>query len=96
MTTGVFVFLVGLYVFPLVLLWWGHHLKRRSRLARRAFWGAVAGHCIAGTLALFAGILFPEEWEGQERMRGFLGLWSLMIFPVAGALAGALLRPSRA
>ena len=96
MTAGVFIFLVGLYVFPLVLLWWGHHLKRRSWRARRAFWGAVTGHCIAGTLALFAGILFPVEWEAQERMRGFLGLWSLMIFPLAGAVAGALLSQSGA
>ncbi len=95
MTTGIFFFLIGLYVFPLILLWWGHHLKRRTPRARRAFWGAVAGHCAAGTLALFAGILFPEEWDAQERIRGFLGLWSLMIFPVVGAIAGAIL-PSRA
>lgn len=96
MTVGVFFFLVGLYVFPLVLLWLGHHLKKRSARARRVFWGAIAGHCIAGTLALFAGIMFPEEWDAQERMRGFLGLWSLMILPIAGAVAGALLNPSRA
>jgi uncharacterized membrane protein YhaH (DUF805 family) len=95
MTAGVFFFLIGLYVFPLVLLWWGHHLKRRSRTARRAFWGAIIGHCVAGVLALSAGILFPEEWDAQERLRGLLGLWSLMIFPVAGAFAAVLL-PSRA
>ena len=95
MTVGVFFFLAGLYAFPLVLLWWGHHLKRRSRRARRAFWGAIAGHVLAGTLALFAGVLFPEEWDAQERVRGLLGLWSLMIFPVVGAIAAAL-SPSRA
>ena len=96
MTLGVFFFLVGLYVLPLWLLWLGHHLKRRSPRAKRVFWGAIIGHCIAGTLALLAGIMFPEEWTAQERIRGFLGLWSLLIFPVAGAVAGALLNPSRA
>jgi hypothetical protein len=90
MNAGILIFLVGLYVLPLALLWLGHHLKRRSALAKRIFWGAVIGHCIAGTLALFAGMMLPEEWTAQERMRGFLGLWSLLIFPLAGGIAGAL------
>ena len=90
MSAGIFVFLVGLYVLPLALLWLGHHLKRRSARAKRIFWGAVIGHCVAGTLALFAGMIMPEEWTDQERLRGFLGLWSLLIFPLAGGIAGAL------
>ena len=90
MNAGIVLFLVGLYVLPLALLWLGHHLKRRSARARRIFWGAVTGHCVAGTLALFAGMMLPEEWTAQERMRGFLGLWSLLIFPLAGGIAGAL------
>ena len=90
MSAGTFVFLVGLYVLPLALLSLGHHLKRRSARAKRIFWGAVIGHCVAGTLALFAGMIMPEEWTDQERLRGFLGLWSLLIFPLAGGIAGAL------
>jgi hypothetical protein len=90
MNAGIVLFLVGLYVLPLALLWLGHHLKRRSARAKRIFWGAVIGHCVAGTLALFAGMMLPEEWTAQERMRGFLGLWSLLIFPLAGGIAGAL------
>jgi len=90
MTPGILIFLVGLYVLPLALLWLGNHLKRRSDRAKRIFWGAVIGHCIAGTLALFAAMMLPEEWTAQERMRGFLGLWSLLIFPLAGGIAGAL------
>jgi hypothetical protein len=90
MNAGILAFLVGLYVLPLALLWLGHHLKRRSARARRIFWGAVIGHCIAGTLALFAGMMLPEEWTAHERMRGFLGLWALLIFPLAGGIAGAL------
>ena len=90
MTAGILVFLVGLYVRPLVLLWLGHHLKRRSARAKRIFWGALIGHCVAGTLALLAGMMLPEEWTAQERLRGFLGLWALLIFPLAGGIAGAL------
>ena len=90
MTPGILIFLVGLYVLPVVLLWLGHHLKRRSDRAKRIFWGAVIGHCVAGTLALLAGMMVPEEWTAQEQMRGFLGLWSLLIFPLAGGIAGAL------
>lgn len=96
MSAGILVFLVGLYVLPLGLLWLGHHVKRRSERARRVFWGAIIGHCIAGTLAVIAGIMFPEEWTAQERIRGFLGLWSLLIFPVAGGIVGAIRNPSRA
>lgn len=90
MNAGIVAFLVGLYVLPLALLWLGHHLKRRSARAKRIFWGAVIGHCIAGTLALFAGMMLPEEWTAQERMRGFLGLWALLIFPLAGGIVGSL------
>ena len=90
MTPGIVAFLIGLYVLPLWLLWLGHHLKKRSPRAKGAFWGAVIGHCLAGTLALVAGLMLPEEWTAQEQLRGFLGLWSLLIFPVAGGLTGAL------
>ena len=90
MTPAIVAFLLGLYVLPLGLLWLGHHLKKRSPRAKAAFWGAVIGQCMAGTLALVAGLMLPEEWTAQEQLRGFLGLWSLLIFPVAGGLTGAL------
>ena len=90
MTPAIVAFLLGLYVLPLGLLWLGHHLKRRSPRAKGIFWGAIIGHCMAGTLALVAGLMLPEEWTAQEQLRGFLGLWSLLIFPVAGGLTGAL------
>ena len=90
MTPGIVAFLIGLYVLPLGLLWLGHHLKRRSPRAKGAFWGASIGHSVAGVLALVVGMMFPEEWTSQEQLRGFLGLWALLIFPVAGGLTGAL------
>lgn len=89
MSPGILAFLAGLYVVPLVLLWWGHGLRRRSHRHQRAFWGAITGHCIAGVLALAVGMLFPESWSEGELVRGFLGLWALLLFPLVGALAGA-------
>jgi hypothetical protein len=89
MTAGVLAFLLGLYVMPLVLLAWGHGLRRRSPRARRAFWGAIVGHCLAATLALVAALYLPEEWTPVETVRGVLGLWSLLLLPLVGAAIGA-------
>jgi hypothetical protein len=94
MTAGTLAFLVGLYVFPFGLLWWGHRVRRLSPRARGAFWGAVTGHCIAGLFALGAGVFFPESWTEAETLRGFFGLWAIFVFPVAGGFAGAFLRPA--
>ena len=91
MTPGIIAFLLGLYVLPLGLLWMGHHLKRRSPRVKGAFWGAIIGHCVAGVIALVAGMMLPETWTADEQWRGFLGLWSLLIFPVAGGLTGAVI-----
>lgn len=88
MSFGIFAFLVGLFVLPLGLLAWGHRLRRLSHRSRRAFWGAILGHCLAGVLAMAAGMMFPEEWTAQDVARGFLGLWALLVLPAVGA-AGA-------
>lgn len=89
MTIGVFAFLLGLYVMPLVLLAWGHGLRRRSARLQRAFWGAIGGHLLAMLLALAAALYLPAVWTGDETVRGFLGLWSLLVLPLGGALLGA-------
>lgn len=90
MTPGVVALLLGLYGLPVVLLSWGHRLRRLPPRSRRAFWGAVIGHCCAGVLALVAAMYLPEEWTANDRIRGFLGLWALLLLPVAGAAVGAL------
>lgn len=91
MTTGFIVFLIGLFVVPCLLLWYGHRLRKRSPRGRTMFWGAVLGHCVAGVLAVVLGMIPPEAWTADEPVRGFAGLWSLAVLPVAGALIGAVL-----
>ena len=90
MNVGIVVFLLGLFAVPLSLLWWGHRLRRLDPRRRRAFWGAIIGHCVAGTLAVTLGMLPPEMWTEGETMRGFFGLWAMFVFPLLGGLTGAL------
>ena len=93
MSGGLAVFLIGLFGVPLVLLTWGHRLRRRGPRSRAAFWGAVSGHCLAGILAVTLGMIPPEAWTGTETLRGVFGFYSLIALPVAGAvLAGILAR----
>ena len=92
MSVHLAVFLLGLFGVPLMLLGYSHRLRKRSPRARAVFWGAAIGHCIAGCVAVVFGMIPPEAWTSDEFARGFAGLWSLLIFPAAGALAGAVLR----
>jgi hypothetical protein len=86
MTVHVLAFLLGLFGVPIVLLVYGHRLRRRSARGRAAFWGAVIGDVGAATLAISLGMIPPEAWTTEETWRGFIGLWSLLVFPVAGAI----------
>jgi hypothetical protein len=95
MNPGILVFLVGLFGVPIALLAWGHKIRRLTPKSRRAFWGAVAGHCVAGTLALSLGMIPPEAWTAEETMRGFFGLWALLVLPVAGGIGAYLTDPDR-
>lgn len=88
MTLHVAVFLVGLFGVPLALLAYGHRLRRRNPRGRSAFWGAVLGHVVALVLAVVLGMIPPEAWTGEDRWRGFIGLWSLVVFPIVGLIAG--------
>jgi hypothetical protein len=91
MSTGLLVFLLGLFGVPLLLLWYGHRLRRRSARGQSVFWGAIVGHCVAAILAVVWGMIPPEAWTSGDTARGFAGLWGLLVFPVTGALVGALL-----
>jgi hypothetical protein len=88
MSLGFVAFLLGAFGIPVALLAFGHRLRRRTPRERKAFWGAVIGHCIAGVLAVTFGMIPPESWTSEETFRGFAGLWSLLLLPVIGAMIG--------
>src|SRR5687768_10214915 len=90
MSIHILAFIVGLFLVPLALLMVAHKLRRRSQRVRAAFWGAVAGHIIALVLATAWGMIPPETLTPQETARGAASLWSLLVLPLAGALAGWL------
>ena len=95
MSLAMVVFLLGLFGVPIALLLGGHRLRRRSPRAHAIFWGAVIGHCVAGILAVVWGMIPPEAWTPEDKARGFVGLWSLLLFPVIGALVAASIQRSR-
>ncbi|MDB4879498.1 MAG: hypothetical protein JWL60_944 [Gemmatimonadetes bacterium] len=90
MTTGIAAMLLGLFGVPLVLLWAGHRLRRRSPRWRRAFWGALVAHLLVMPPVLWVSMLPPADWSPTDRWRGAIGLWGLLAAPVAGALVGLL------
>ena len=95
MTIHLLAFLIGLFIVPLLLLMFGHRLRRRSARARAAFWGAIIGHGLASTIALGFGLTPAVEWTSDDTMRGLAGYWSLLALPVLGGLAGWLLARGR-
>ena len=90
MTPGLAAMLLGVFVVPTALLWLGHRLRRRRAAARGAFWGAMAGHLAAIVLGLTFGMLPPEEWSPDDRVRGAVAFWSFLVLPLLGGVAGWL------
>lgn len=88
MSPGAVAMLAGLFVVPVALLALGHRLRRRTYRQRAVFWGAAIGYLVASCAALVAGMIPPESWSADDRWRGLLGFWSLLIGPAIGAVAG--------
>lgn len=82
---------LGLFIVPLCLLLLGHKVKRAAPRRQRVFWGALAGHVIAGVVALAVSLMPPIGWLPSDVLRGALGVWSLVLLPFAGALIAAFL-----
>jgi hypothetical protein len=82
--------LLGLFAAPVFLLWAGHHWRHTGRRLRGAFWGGIIAHTIAALLATAAGVLWPMEWDGADRWRGFFGFWSMLVLFIIGAVIGAV------
>jgi hypothetical protein len=62
---------------------------------RGAFWGGLIAHTLAALAASVAGMYEPAEWVANDRVRGFFGYWSMLIFFIVGAGAGALVNGRR-
>ena len=86
------VFLIGLVGVPVVLLTFGHRLRRRSRRVQTTFWWAIGGYCVAGVFAIIYSMIPPEAWEAGETVRGFAGIWGMLAIPVVSAGVGAAVR----
>ena len=82
--------LAGVFGVPALLLFVGHRLRRRSTRMQAAFWGAIAGHVVAIVIGSIAAMTPPEEWAPGDTWRGLLGLWSFLLFPLAGALLATI------
>jgi hypothetical protein len=90
MTIGVAAMMVGVFLVPALLLWAGHRLRRRNVRVQRAFWGGIGGHVTALLVGTLAAMMPPEQWSADDALRGALGLWSWVLLPTLGALAGAV------
>ncbi len=91
MSTGLLVMLIGLFGIPSLLLWAGHHLRRKSRRVRGAFWGGLAGHTVAALIAVFYSMVPPEAWTAADTLRGFAGFYLMMLSALIGAVLGIML-----
>jgi RsiW-degrading membrane proteinase PrsW (M82 family) len=90
MSAGLAAMLLGVFVVPGALVWLGHRLRRRPPAWRGAFWGALVGHVIALALGLTFGMIPPEEWSRDDRLRGAFAFWSFLVLPLLGGAVGWL------
>ena len=90
MTPGSVVLLLGIFGVPMVLLWAGHRMRRRSARWHAAFWGGIAGHLVALVVGSVAAMTPAEQWAPADVWRGALGLWSFLILPAIGAAIGVV------
>jgi hypothetical protein len=91
MTGGLLALLVGLFVVPGVLLWAGHHFRKRSGRVRGLFWGGVTAYGLGSIAAMAAAMYLPAMWSPADAARGFFGYWFLPLVFVIGSAVGAML-----
>lgn len=81
--------LAGLLVAPMLLLWLGHRLRRRSARLRRVFWGGVVGHTL-GMLVTLVAAHYPPVFWGGDGWRAAAVHASMLVGASLGAAAGAV------
>ena len=95
MTIGTLAMLIGVFGVPVILLRWGHRLRRQSPRRRGMFWGGLIGYGFAACVALVVSVTPAAVWSPDDTLRGLLGFWSFLIAAGAGALAGIVLASRR-
>jgi hypothetical protein len=90
MNAGLAAMLAGLFIVPVVLLYLGHRLRRRSRRARAVFWGALIGHTLGALFATWYSMIPPEVWTSSDTTRGFFGFYGMLAMSIVGGLIGLL------
>jgi hypothetical protein len=84
--------LLGLFGVPVALLVAGHRVRRRSPRVRGAFWGAVWGHLLVIGPVCWVSMVPAAMWSADDRARGVIGLWALLVGPAIGSAIGAFRR----
>ena len=95
MSVSLMALLAGLFIVPVVLLWLGHRLRRRTAPWRGMFWGAVAGHTL-GMLASVAAMHVPAVLWAGGGARTAVVHWGMLVGAIGGAAFGWMLGSRRA
>ncbi len=91
MNVNLYALLAGLYVVPLILLWQSSRVRRLALPARRFFWGAAIGHCVASVIVVTVALTPVAAWAPTDVARGLLGWWPLLAIPLVMGLASIIL-----
>ncbi|MBW3572392.1 MAG: hypothetical protein KY467_14920 [Gemmatimonadetes bacterium] len=94
MTDSRLALLAGLFVVPVLLLWLGHHLRRRPPAWPPVFWGAVIGY-VAGMLVMLVAIHYPPVLWASGGWRTAAVHWGMVVGAGVGAVVGRLTRGRR-
>jgi hypothetical protein len=90
------VFVVGLFIVPLVLLAMGHDLRKRPARQRGTFWGAASGYFAGVLVTAVLTVMPPVHWSAGSPPRDLAVHFSMVAGTILGAMAGSFLRRARA
>jgi len=89
MTGARVAFAIGLFVVPVILLWLGRGLRKRSARVRSAFWGSVTGYFVGVLVICIVTVIPPIHWDGVW-WRDVAVHWSMVLGALIGFAAGAV------
>lgn len=92
MSGGRVIFVFGLFIVPLTLVWYGHHLRRRSPNQRAIFWGGVIGYGIGVVITSVFMLVPPVDWAGGGRIREMAIQYSMVVLALLGIVSAVATR----